>query len=116
MYAMDDPRSVCHICCESNSSYTDAWTEVGDTSEASGMFHAIAGQNRPVSGQAQFTEVTATWNGAFFLFDDRTSNVNYSYHLLTRGHQDEGNVQVYIFNPGDGPLSAAPLNCNLIRN
>ncbi len=115
-YDPSDPHSVCHVCCESNASYSDAWTELQQTDTASGVFTAVVSQTRPLGGQVFFTAVKATRSGDFFIFNDTMSNPSFGYHLLTRGRSDEGNVQVYVFFPGDGPVSAAPLNCTLARN
>jgi len=115
-YATDDPHSVCHVCCESNSSYSDAWTELDQTDIASGRFNAIASQGRPYLVTTTFSAVQAIRWTSFFIFDDTTSNPNFGYHLLTRGRSDEGNLQVYVQVPGDPPISVAPLNCNIAQN
>ncbi len=114
-YTNDDPRSVCHVCCDSSRSYSDAWTEVSQTDIASGLFTSFVHQGRPFPGQAQFTAIQATWNGEYFSFDGQTFD-GLQYHLLTRGRDDEGNLHLFYLAPGDGPVSTAPLNCNIARN
>lgn len=113
-YAPDDPSSVCHVCCEASTSRSDAWTELSQTEIGSGRFIAIAAQGRPYRGSSQFNAVQASWNGQYFSFDDRSASLQ--YHLLTRGRPDEGNLHLYYFFPGDGPVSTAPLNCTIARN
>jgi hypothetical protein len=115
-YFADDPRSVCHVCCESNSSSSDAWTELSQTDTASGLFTGLVSQGHPIGGQVFFTAIQAMWMGGFFVFDDKTSNPSFAYHLLTRGRPEEGDVYVYVFAPGDGPVSAAPVSCKIARN
>lgn len=115
-YPIDDPRSICHVCCESNSSRSDAYTELAQTGVASGRFVAVVAQTRPYGGTSSFTAVEVSRVGEYFSFDDRTSNLPLSYHLFTRGREDDGNVQVYFQVPMDGPVSAAPLNCKIARN
>ena len=115
-YTDDDPRSVCHVCCESNSSVSDAWTEVSQTDVASGAFTAFVSQGHPQPGTANFTMINATNNGTYFSFDGYLADFGVYYHLLTRGRSDEGNLHLFYFAPGDGPVSAAPLNCTIARN
>ena len=113
-YDNNDPQSVCHVCCESGGSLSDAWTEVSQTDTASGRFSAVVSQGRPFPGSAQFFGIAATWNGQYFSFDGQA--IDLQYHLLTRGHANEGNLHLYYLAPGDGPVSAAPLNCTIARN
>jgi hypothetical protein len=115
-FPTDDPRSICHVCCESSSPRSDAWTEVAQTDVAAGRFTVVVSQRRPYSGTSSFSAVEASRTGEYFAFDDRTSNPGVSYHLFTRGRPDDGNIQVYLRIPGDGPVSAAPLNCTIARN
>jgi hypothetical protein len=114
-YSADDPRSVCHVCCESSGS-SDAWTELSPTSTASTQFTGVASQTRPYSVQATFTAIQGSWNGNYFVFDDTTSNPTFSYHLFTRGQSHEGNLEIYFVTPLDGPIAAAGLNCTIGRN
>ncbi len=114
-YPNDDPHSVCHVCCDSSSSVSDAWTELSQTDTASALFTASVHQGRPFPGGAQFSSIQATWNGDYFSFDGQTLD-GLQYHLLTRGRSGEGNLHLYFNFPGDGPVSAAPLNCNIARN
>ncbi|HEX4802457.1 MAG TPA: hypothetical protein VFV14_03040 [Myxococcaceae bacterium] len=114
-YTDDDPKSVCHVCCESNASSSDAWTEVSQTDIASAQFTAYVKQGHPLPGDASFSVIGATWNGTYFSFDGY-SDFGVYYHLLTRGRSDEGNLHLFYFSPGDGPVSAAPLNCTMARN
>ena len=114
-YTDDDPHSICHVCCESAGS-SDAWTEVSQTDVASGQFSAFVSQNHPAPGTASFSMIGATWNGAYFSFDGQTLDGTLNYHLLTRGRNDEGNLQLFVFAPGDCCVSAAPLNCTIARN
>jgi len=60
-------------------------------------------------------EGSGSRTGQYFSFDG-VGDTGARYHLLTRGHSDEGNLQIYFFAPGDGPVSAAPLNCTIARN
>lgn len=114
LYADEDPRSVCYVCCEANTSASDAWTELSQTDVTSGRFSAYAAQNHPFPGDAAFSGIGATWNGRYFSFDGQTSGLQ--YHLFTRGRSDEGDLHLYFLVPGDGPISAAPLNCKIARN
>jgi len=114
-YTDDDPHSVCHVCCQSSGSTSDAWTEVSQTDIASAQFTAYVSQGHPVYGTASFSMIGATWNGTYFSFDG-FGDFGVYYHLLTRGRSDEGNLHLYVFTPGDGPVSAAPLNCTIARN
>jgi len=115
-YPTDDPRSICHVCCESNSSRSDAWTELAQTDLASGRFTAVVSQTHPYNGTSSFAAVEVSRTGEYFTFNDRTSNPPLRYHLFTRGQPDEGDIYVYSSLPGDGPVSAAPLNCTIARN
>ena len=115
-YPAEDPHSVCHVCCESSTGRSDAWTELSQTATASGQFTGITSQGRPYLVEASFTAIQASWNGTYFDFDDTTSNSTFGFHLLTRGRGDEGNLEIYFVTPLDGPISAAPLNCTIARN
>jgi len=117
-YPTDDPGSICHVCCESNSSRSDAWTELAQTDLASGRFTAVVSQTHPIRGTSSFATVEASRTGEYFTFDDTTSHPIFRYHLFTRGLSDDGNVQVYYDPraPLQGPVSAAPLNCAIARN
>ena len=115
-YPAEDPHSVCHVCCESSTGRSDAWTELSQTATASGQFTGITSQGRPYLVEASFTAIQASWNGTYFDFDDTTSNSTFGFHLLTRGRGDEGNLEIYFVTPLAGPISAAPLNCTIARN
>ena len=115
-YPAEDPHSVCHVCCESSTGRSDAWTELSQTATASGQFTGITSQGRPYLVEASFTAIQASWNGTYFDFDDTTSNSTFGFHLLTRGRGDEGNLEIYFVTPLDGPISVAPLNCTIARN
>ena len=116
IYPNDDPRSVCHVCCQSDASGTDAWTELSQTDIGSTQFSAYVLQNHPVPGDATFSGVQAIpFTNGYFSFDGQVSGLQ--YHLLTRGRQSEGDLQLYYSIPGyDGPVSAAPMNCTIARN
>ena len=118
-YAESDPRSVCHVCCETTSRSSDATAEISQSDVASGQFRAHVLQQRPFGADLSFIHVQATWNpdlfsgqGAFN-FDDNSGGL--VFHLLTRGRQNEGNVAV-IDPAGFAVISTGFLNCNLARN
>ena len=100
-YPAEDPHSVCHVCCESSTGRSDAWTELSQTATASGQFTGITSQGRPYLVEASFTAIQASWNGTYFDFDDTTSNSTFGFHLLTRGRGDEGNLEIYFVTPLD---------------
>jgi hypothetical protein len=111
---------VCFVHCASTASDTDVYVDISQTAHASGTFIAHVVQSQPSAVDMTFTDVTASWSGHFFNFQDVTTYASLPlyFHTLASGPSSIANIEVYV-DPNTylgGPVHSSVVSCTTLGN